>query len=446
MNPTSISTFSEKHVRQSISDAQAALREIRESSNRWVDGSTDEWEDEDWSKGSIIVAEGLMCYLYPNIHLKEHFGSIKLPEQCLEDDIRGLISLAEFGLYHALPYIGEEVSFTETAAVLLTTFSHIMAKRSAIPSEMKGKHVNKMGKATRGLISFLTESCAQPSKGTLAWAPTTVILWSSHGIKKAKGMQLDTTYSTSVVLKGLYDAFSFYPGLTDEERGDLEDPIHQGIAGLIDLYDQSLYMFSRNKTSSEKNIIHTVFALEGLLYCDKMLDEHERFRSSIVDSVKTIIEYIGKDLTDLINFDQDIAWHFGYNEGDAAQLGIMDDRSTIGSIANCLCSSLRFIPPGPALENVYETIDALVIEFFNRRHRERNFWTGREFRVYYTMRMIEALTNCLIHRPEPTLSFSRRRLSQYLKQVLSSDEIVWLVTDKLIKQAGTTDFVDEEQD
>lgn len=442
MNALAIPQFDEQGLQRAISDAQHTLKQIRQDHGRWRDGATADWSDAEWSKGSVMLAEGLLCFLYPNMRLKEHFGSLKLPESILDEDMAGLLAFANSVCYHALPYVATDTSFTETAATMLSAFSHFMAKRSAVPVGLKEKYLNDVGSAARHLIQFLSNAAACPSKGTRAWAATEVTRWSAPGIGKAKPMQLDTTYSTDVALKALYDAHSLYPGLPDDERNELEAVIREGISGLIELYDVQQGSFALNKASSEKNVIHSVFALEGILYCQGMLDEHDQFKSSIAAATNSIVKRIGTRLQDLSTFDQDIAWHYGFGRPPDAQLGLMDDRSTIGSIANVLCMSLRYLPPGEDLEAVYETIDALISEFFRRRNTDTNIWPAPDFRVYYTMRMIESLTICLELRPEPTFTLSRRSLSQLLRRVLSADEVIWGITERLLKQAGSLDLQD----
>lgn len=446
MSPEKVTVFDENRVREIIVDAQMALKNVRETKGRWEDGTTGELSDADWARGTVVVAEALQCFLYPNIRVKDHFGSLKLSEKDLEEDIGKLIEFANSGLYHGLPYVTTEASFTDTAAILLSTFSHIMSRRSAVSEKLKGKYIDEIGNVTRNLIKFLTTATGQPSKGMCAWAPTGVASWSASGLRKGKSMQLDTTYSTSFVLKGLYDAYMLYPGLRDEERGELEVLLRQGVAGLVDLLDSTLGLFSRSKGSAEKNTIHSVFALEGLLYCQRMLDEHEQFKSSISTCASNIVNSIRTDLSNLSDFDQDLAWPYVFGKGKETQLGLMEDRSTIGSIANCLCMTLRYMPPGQALEEVYMTIDALVEEFFRRQNAKTKLWTVRDFRIYYTMRMIESLTNCLLERPEPVRSFSRRNLSQLLSQVLSSDDVVWFITDKLLKQAASLELEEVKEE
>lgn len=431
--------YIERKIKQNLNDSLLSLARLREKEGKWKDGTTEDWDDKEWEKGSIIIGEALLCFLYPNVKLKSYGGGLKLSEKIIDEDIKELINFAKRRAYHARPYDTTETSFTDTVALLLSTFSYILCKDSGVPQHIQKKYLDEIAEICKRLVDFLRQSAAHPTKGTTSWAFTKTATYRG-GFGRIKGMQLDSTFNTSIVLKALSDAHELLPTLVASERAEIFGLIQGGINALIECYDLNLSFFSRNKTSTEKNVIHSVFALEGLLYCLGNLEEvevSEAQKNIIINGVEKIIETIGTDLGNLSTYDQDLTWPFAFKIGKEEQSALLEDRSTIGSIANVLYFALRYLPPAK-IDDAYSTIDSLIQEFYKRQEQKTKVWVKKEFRIYYTFRMIESLTNSILYRSEQEFSLSKRELSQMLSKALSSDEVVWFITDRLIKEIGLT--------
>ncbi len=439
MKPIRGNVFDEDRAIEAINSAHTALLKIRETQGKWEDANTVGMSEEEWKKGSVVVAEALLCFLIPNAQLPKHFGSIKIKEDYLREDIEALIGFTKAGIYHSLPYLPTEASFTDTASLLLGCFAHIMGPKSVIPDTIKKDYRNEIGDAARSLLKFLRESAATPKKATRAWAPTDISEWVGPGVKRKTPMPLDSNYHTSLVLKGLSDAHSLLALLSDSDRSDIEELMEFGINGIAETYDSSTPLFARNRSNTERNIIFSTFAVEGLLCWSKMLDENEQLKVNLVNCVKNMVEVIGPDLKGLVNYDQNMTHNYAYMVENAPQMTvIVDDRSTIGSLVNVFCGALRYLPPGEEIDRTYAVIDSLVREFYVRRNSKENLWASEGTRIYYTMRMIESLTLCLSHRPEQELNLSERDLARLLANALSSEELIWKITERISKDLGTS--------
>ncbi|KYK33816.1 MAG: hypothetical protein AYK18_04445 [Theionarchaea archaeon DG-70] len=426
--------FDRRETKQNIEKAVVSLRNLREKEGKWKDETTEEWSEEDWKKGSVVIGEGLLCFLYPTVKLKTYDANFKLPEKIMVEDIRFLMDFASSEILHNLPYNDVETSFTETAALLLRAFSFVLHENSGIPESIRQENTDKIIEICQELIKFLKDSAYKPSKGTYSWSFTEVSEWRGR-IEKARPMLLDSTYNTGIVLVALCDAHNFL-NLRPTDREEIFKLIQGGSEGVIECYDANISYFAKNKSSTEKNIIHSVFALESLLYCYENLERlspSDQQKESIGSAVEKLISTIGYNLSNLAAYDQDLTWNFAYKAGEELRSGMVEDRSTLGSISNALCFSLKYISP-LAVDDVYKTIDSLIQRYYRRRDSKTNIWIRNKTRIYYTLRMIEALTNCILYRTEEEFTLSKRELSEMLSKTLSSDEVVWYITEKLAKQ------------
>lgn len=427
--------FDKDEARQIIGKALSSLRSLREKEGKWNDEITNVLTEEEWEKGSVVVGEGLMCFLYPSVKLRIHDANFKLPNKVIDEDIEALLSFANSGNYHANPYDDTETSFTETAAMLLRIFSHVLSRDSNVSQKFRETYLNRIVESCRSLLKFLEKSASHPSTGTYSWSFTEISDWRSK-MERTQPLRLESTYCTSNVLHAFCDAYSFVEPLMAREREDILKIIQGGVLGLLDCYDSDLFFFSKNKQSTEKNVIHSVFALEGLLYCFENLERLEttEFQTNIINSaVKRMIETIGADLNNLASFDQDLTWTFAFQDGKEQRFDILEDRSTLGSIANVLCFSLRYLSPS-MIDNAYRMIDSLIQLFYERCDPKTDIWLKKKPRIYYTFRMIEAITNSVRYRTEEEFVLSRRELSQILSKTLSSEDVIRFITEKLIRQ------------
>jgi hypothetical protein len=427
MNNVVEETYDWERLEKVIKETLNALENLRKHNGKWKDSTTQNWNEEDWGKGSVIIAEALFSFLYPNVKLG--LKDISLDEKILEEDIPKLIKLVESGIFHLAPYEEEEISFTESAALLLRTFSYILSESATIiPQEIKEKHLNEIGSSIRKLLKFLEESISDDK----LWAPTKIYVHS--GKKAKKELRLENTYHTSGVLKALYDVLQYAGILYPAETVKIQQLINSGIDGLMEIYDKDLGFFSKNRAVVEKNIVHTVFACDGILYCEEFIADKEKIISDIIKAVINIQNEISPDLRHLAKFDEVMSpWQFAFEEKGATKLDNMEDRTTIGSIANVICRALKYLPPGDELDKAFQTVNNLINKFLERRNPTELLWKVDEIRIDYTCRMIEGLTDYLLYAKEEKFAFTKRELARLLSKVLSSDEIIRVVIEKIVK-------------